>query len=73
MTKDVKRSGIGALIVIGIVSVGVWERGGPGPVYVYGMAAILWLLTLMVRGVFSAPFKPYLDEEPPSNSSRPAP
>jgi hypothetical protein len=63
----VKRNGIDptalvALAVLALVSAVVWVMNGPYPIYTFGMAAELWLLGLMLKGLFSPPFKPAQDE-----------
>jgi len=63
--KNANRSGLIALLVVGAFSAFVWVRGGPAPPFVFGGAAVLWLCSLMIKGILSPPFKPSQDSEGP--------
>lgn len=52
------------LAAIGLVAGVLWIAIEYNPIFVFGAVAVLWLLALMLRGVFSKPFKPFDDDDP---------
>jgi hypothetical protein len=68
MPHSRSRSGVIVLAALAVISAMSWFCDGPDPVFVFGVAAVLWLWALLLRGVFSAPLRPFPDDPqlPPS-------
>ncbi len=67
--KSLRRSGTIALTALAVVSGVLWIVTDYNPIFVFGGAGVLWLCALMLGGIFSRPFKPFLDD-PPDNDVR---
>jgi hypothetical protein len=70
MRENSKRSGIAILITLTIVSAIIWTINRENPIFVFGGSAVLYLLWLMVKGLFSPRFRPFTDDGRPADSPR---
>jgi hypothetical protein len=68
--KGIDRTALVALAVLAFVSAVIWVISGRHPIYTFGMAAELWLLGLMLKGLLSPPFKPARDELDSSDTAK---